>query len=1127
LVTLAFCLLNLKVQAATIFLADFEDGSGGYSADGFTYTADPDATPNLWHGTTHRAVSPTHCQYYGQEGVWNYDTGTRNAGNLLSPGISLVGVTPPITLSFKYLLATEDAPSLFDVATLEISSNGGGSWSTVGTLTNSSSFTTWSIDLSAFFGTTILLRFNFDTLDNFANTFEGWYIDDFTVTGTTTFQTNSWTSSSSSKWELGSNWLGGTPSASDVVDLITNANTKTVTIDPTTTLSNSLNQCLSINNLIISAPAGTANTLQLANPGTSIPLKIFNALTLNSGGAILVTNFALQVSGLTSVGATGSGTLTLQGGTVTISSNLVLGTSAGATGTLWVTGGAFNMTNLPNTTIVGAAGDGQIVISNGTMSTRSLFVGTNQFSRGTITVAGGSLISSNVFFAVASNSTAAVWVNSGEFVATNRVIDLGQFGTAQMTVSNGATLRCTSMFIALRSGSVGTLTVAGGNALINTLNVGTQSNALAAVWVSNGQLVSTNGGIGLGALQSVGQMTISNATVLTRDLTVDNGTLTMQGGTLSFSSAVTSNCMVGASQGSKGSVWINGGTVTATNNGCVLYLGLSGPGQWSLTNGSTTVGNLFCGTLASGTITIAGGTFSVMGNSIVALDGPNLTGTISVASGQLIATNGDFVLGCFGKAPLNVSGGSVVIRSMTISSNYPASGALTIPGGQVTVFDKLVVGDCATNAIGQITVSGGTLYVTNATHTGYLDLRDGTLTINSGTVTIDRLVMTNSCGHFIRTGGTLSITSTNLGAGLDADGDGLPNDWEQMFGFNPLSSVGADEAGGDADGDGQSNLQEFLAGTDPTNSASVFRITGIAPEGDDLRVTWATAGGRTNVLRATSSLSGIYFNISPKIVIPGLGEVVTNYLDKGAVTNTASRFYRVVGGGTWIADSSAPTLTITSPADNSYTTNSSVTVTGTCTDVSGVAGVTVNEIAASSANAYSNWVAVVTSLAIGTNTLTVLAGDNAAPANSATNIVHVIYVANDFDGNGDGVADLWQIRYFGCVGCPNAAPGADPDGDGMSNQQEYLAGTDPTNSASAFRISAIAREGNDLRVTWMTGPDKTNALQLAAGDVDGGYSNNFADIFTVTNTVGFSTNYLDVGSATNSPSRYYRVRLVP
>ena len=61
----------------------------------------------------------------------------------------------------------------------------------------------------------------------------------------------------------------------------------------------------------------------------------------------------------------------------------------------------------------------------------------------------------------------------------------------------------------------------------------------------------------------------------------------------------------------------------------------------------------------------------------------------------------------------------------------------------------------------------------------------------------------------------------------------------------------------------------------------------------------------------------------------------------------------------------------------------------------------------------------------------------------------------------------------------------------------------------------------------MTGVGRTNALHLSVGDASGDYSNNFAAIFTVTNTVGTATNYLDVGAATNTPARYYRVRLVP
>lgn len=56
---------------------------------------------------------------------------------------------------------------------------------------------------------------------------------------------------------------------------------------------------------------------------------------------------------------------------------------------------------------------------------------------------------------------------------------------------------------------------------------------------------------------------------------------------------------------------------------------------------------------------------------------------------------------------------------------------------------------------------------------------------------------------------------------VDADGDGLPDDYELANGLSPLDPA---DALRDADGDGQSNLAEYLAGTNPGLAASRLRI---------------------------------------------------------------------------------------------------------------------------------------------------------------------------------------------------------------------------------------------------------------------------------------------------------------
>ena len=54
-------------------------------------------------------------------------------------------------------------------------------------------------------------------------------------------------------------------------------------------------------------------------------------------------------------------------------------------------------------------------------------------------------------------------------------------------------------------------------------------------------------------------------------------------------------------------------------------------------------------------------------------------------------------------------------------------------------------------------------------------------------------------------------------------------------------------------------------------------------------------------------------------------------------------------------------------------------------------------------------------------------------------------VPEGVDADSDNIDDAWELRYFGTV---NVLPDEDPDGDGLSNLEEFNAGTDPHNSDS-------------------------------------------------------------------------------
>jgi hypothetical protein len=144
---------------------------------------------------------------------------------------------------------------------------------------------------------------------------------------------------------------------------------------------------------------------------------------------------------------------------------------------------------------------------------------------------------------------------------------------------------------------------------------------------------------------------------------------------------------------------------------------------------------------------------------------------------------------------------------------------------------------------------------------------------------------------------------------------------------------------------------------------------------------------------------------------------------------------------------------------------------------------------------------------------------------------------NDSDGNfGPAFAGPLPFTSTSALLFTNAASALS-----RSNIVDYVVTSGPaslTNNAGAGfvvvsqppLITAITRESNDIRLTWTTIAGRSNFVQVTAGDASGSFSNNFADLSSPMVVPGLgpvATNYLDVGGATNAPSRFYRIRIVP
>ena len=132
----------------------------------------------------------------------------------------------------------------------------------------------------------------------------------------------------------------------------------------------------------------------------------------------------------------------------------------------------------------------------------------------------------------------------------------------------------------------------------------------------------------------------------------------------------------------------------------------------------------------------------------------------------------------------------------------------------------------------------------------------------------------------------------------------------------------------------------------------------------------------------------------------------------------------------------------------------------------------------------------------------------------------VVTVSPSFDYDADEMPDLWENQTNG-VSAGVYDGHLDSDGDGVSNLNEFLAGTDPANSSSVLKILSLTKINNGFEVKISSIVGRHYALETSTNLQSWGLVPGFDDVVAV----GSETTFTDTFSP-NSPRRFNRIKVL-
>ncbi|MEG0148330.1 MAG: DUF4347 domain-containing protein, partial [Comamonas sp.] len=508
---------------------------------------------------------------------------------------------------------------------------------------------------------------------------------------------------------------------------------------------------------------GTGTTLGITNAAGAFTI----AATLGGSGALSKAGAGTLILSSVSNEANMSGGITVNGGTLQVSSDDHL-----SSGTLTLNGGtltnAASAMTIDNAIVLGAAG-GTINVGGGGGSTAVVLSGVVSGS-GTLTKNGQAILelSGNNTYAGATNIVTGTVIVSHANALGNTA--------GSTTVSGGATVRLAGALTIAESFSItgsgktvsavnyGALHLVSGNSTVSgtvtltdaadisaasgaTLTLsGVMSGAYALNKTDAGTLVLSNSGneAGLSAGTTITAGTLSIAA----DDHLSSGTITLNGGTLAITGVTTVDNVISLPSASTISTSANA-TLSGTLSGANL---LTKSGSGTLTLSGTNSSHFGAVNLTAGGLTLSGG--SALGN----------TSAVTLSSGTVLTVSNAETIGSL------AGSGSVVLNA-----------GLTVGGDNTsTTYSGVISGTSGLTKAGSgtLTLTGNNLYT-------------GATTVSAGGLTLNRIggALDDNTWVAIASGATLSLSADETIDALSGAGTLALGNSVLAIGINGSSST--------------------------------------------------------------------------------------------------------------------------------------------------------------------------------------------------------------------------------------------------------------------------------------------------------------------------------------------------